>query len=110
MPSSGPDCEGISTPSGLVLFLTSMKVHKGFFSTFTAQVNHRIAKESAKNRGGARSCRAPWLCSSGTVTLLALPTEDGTLSLPSPYTFLVMDYASCVGLFTLILHRQVYLG
>ena len=24
----------------------------------------------------------------------ALPTEDGTLSLPSPYTFLVMDYTS----------------
>ena len=33
-----------------------------------------------------------------------------SLSLPSSYTFLVMDYASCGDLFTLILHRQVYLG
>ncbi|OCB86304.1 Pkinase-domain-containing protein [Sanghuangporus baumii] len=40
----------------------------------------------------------------------ALPAEDGTLSLPSPYTFLVMDYAPCGDLFTLILHKQVFLG
>ncbi|KAI5123265.1 hypothetical protein M0805_001354 [Coniferiporia weirii] len=40
----------------------------------------------------------------------ALTAEDGTLSLPSPYTFLVMDYAPCGDLFTLILHKQVYLG
>ncbi|THH11438.1 hypothetical protein EW145_g672 [Phellinidium pouzarii] len=40
----------------------------------------------------------------------ALPAEDGTLSIPSPYTFLVMDYAPCGDLFTLILHKQVYLG
>ena len=40
----------------------------------------------------------------------ALPAEDGTLSVPSPYTFLVMDYAPCGDLFTLILHKQVFLG
>ena len=40
----------------------------------------------------------------------ALPAEDGNPSLPSPYTFLVMDYAPCGDLFTLILHKQVYLG
>lgn len=40
----------------------------------------------------------------------ALPAEDGTHSIPSPYTFLVMDYAPCGDLFTLILHKQVYLG
>lgn len=40
----------------------------------------------------------------------ALPAEDGSLTLPSPYTFLVMDYAPCGDLFTLILHKQVFLG
>ena len=34
--------------------------------------------------------------------------EDGAPTLP--YTFLVMDFAPCGDLFTLILHRQVYLG
>lgn len=40
----------------------------------------------------------------------ALPAEDGSLPSQSPYTFLVMDYAPCGDLFTLILHKQVYLG
>lgn len=37
-------------------------------------------------------------------------SADGSMSLPSPYTFLVLDFAPCGDLFTLILHRQVYLG
>lgn len=39
-----------------------------------------------------------------------LPAADGNLTIPSPYMFLVMDFAPCGDLFTLILHRQVYLG
>lgn len=39
----------------------------------------------------------------------ALAEDDGS-SVPSPYTFLVMDFAPCGDLFTLILHKQVYLG
>lgn len=40
----------------------------------------------------------------------SLPDDDGSLTVPSPYTFLVMDFAPCGDLFTLILHKQVYLG
>lgn len=52
----------------------------------------------------------PGIVRLGRVIEPALPSEDGTHSIPSPYTFLVMDYAPCGDLFTLILHKQVYLG
>ena len=36
--------------------------------------------------------------------------QDADGSLTSPYSFLVMEFAPCGDLFTLILHKQVYLG